>query len=293
MIISNKQDIVVNVNPTYICNKSCQYCYLGTLRKDSTILSLDVLNKQLQTLNTLFNITHIDYYGGEVSLLDNDYLKKSYDIMKKYTSSISTVINGSLYNDIIDKESPIIAISFNNKLDNDISLWNHRPINLLSLYINDEWSPKEFLNKVSLTKAKSVRIIELCSSITNDNINIDKNYNDKFENFVYNCIKEYMSNDYTFILENLEQIKQQQMSPPSCFITPKGDLSILLQNNGREYFKIVSNDELLHHINTIKKYYENSCLTCEYYNRCLFEHFTYKCCGHKQLIQKVENECLR
>ena len=40
-----KKKIKLSIQPTFLCNYNCEYCYLGNLRKDKTILDLDILNK--------------------------------------------------------------------------------------------------------------------------------------------------------------------------------------------------------------------------------------------------------
>ena len=36
---------MLSIQPTFLCNYNCEYCYLGNLRKDKTILDLDILRR--------------------------------------------------------------------------------------------------------------------------------------------------------------------------------------------------------------------------------------------------------
>ena len=38
---------MLSIQPTFLCNYNCEYCYLGNLRKDKTILDLDIYQYSL------------------------------------------------------------------------------------------------------------------------------------------------------------------------------------------------------------------------------------------------------
>ena len=38
---------MLSIQPTFLCNYNCEYCYLGNLRKDKTILDLDILSLKI------------------------------------------------------------------------------------------------------------------------------------------------------------------------------------------------------------------------------------------------------
>ena len=70
--------INISLNPTYLCNFRCKFCYLTEEQlADSKKIELDRLIEMLHEVKAAgYRIDMLDLYGGEVGLLSEDYLEK-------------------------------------------------------------------------------------------------------------------------------------------------------------------------------------------------------------------------
>jgi len=83
--------MLINLLPTTLCNFRCAYCYIGKdALGDPRTLDLKKLPKILDTFSP---IDHIDCYGGEVTLLPDDYMLDLLSICSTYVSKPITVIS--------------------------------------------------------------------------------------------------------------------------------------------------------------------------------------------------------
>lgn len=84
--------ISLSIIPTYWCKTNCKYCYLGDLRKDQTTLDLQCLDNKLhQLVENDYVIDSISVYGGEISLLDEQYLIQIIKIIRSHVSNQVTI----------------------------------------------------------------------------------------------------------------------------------------------------------------------------------------------------------
>lgn len=84
--------ISLSIIPTYWCKTNCKYCYLGDLRKDQTTLDLQCLDNKLhQLVENDYVIDSISVYGGEISLLDEQYLIQIVKIIRSHVSNQVTI----------------------------------------------------------------------------------------------------------------------------------------------------------------------------------------------------------
>lgn len=84
--------ISLSIIPTYWCKTNCKHCYLGDLRKDQTTLDLQCLeNKLHQLVENDYTIDSISVYGGEISLLDEQYLIQIVKIIRSHVSNQVTI----------------------------------------------------------------------------------------------------------------------------------------------------------------------------------------------------------
>ena len=71
-----KETIDLSINPTYGCNFRCSFCYLTEEQLgERRVLGLDILEQKLKEISTERLIRHADVYGGEIGLLEEDYLQ--------------------------------------------------------------------------------------------------------------------------------------------------------------------------------------------------------------------------
>ncbi len=87
--------------PAYYCNGVCPFCYLGNMIKDKTILNLTTLQQRLQQLKEFDCQLEIDLFGGEISLLDHQYIDCLIELCKQYSDKISISTNFTNYDNVV------------------------------------------------------------------------------------------------------------------------------------------------------------------------------------------------
>ena len=106
---------MLSIQPTFLCNYNCEFCYLGDLRKNKTILDLNILEQRLNEITTNYIIRNITIYGGEVSLLNKDYITKLSSLCENINVKPTFVSN--LSNDWLisycDENNYTLSISLN------------------------------------------------------------------------------------------------------------------------------------------------------------------------------------
>ena len=66
--------MIISLNPTYLCNFKCDFCYLTpTQLADKNKINLGDLDKRLSEVSKVVPIEYVDLYGGEISVLGDDY----------------------------------------------------------------------------------------------------------------------------------------------------------------------------------------------------------------------------
>jgi MoaA/NifB/PqqE/SkfB family radical SAM enzyme len=107
--------LTVSINPTYLCNFRCEFCYLTSSHLlDKKKLSKDVLEQRLIDIQKNgYKIDHVDLYGGEIGLLPLSYLEEMDDLLKDDGNpSINIISNLSLINPYFLKEHVELSVSF-------------------------------------------------------------------------------------------------------------------------------------------------------------------------------------
>ena len=278
-----KKKIKLSIQPTFLCNYNCEYCYLGNLRKDKTILDLDILKQRLEEITKIYNIDNIQILGGEISILDINYLNDLCNIIKKYPYAMTTnlsnnwLINYCLQNNInlgisLNEERPFYQETVN-KLK---TLKNIKCITLSSVVLPSllNKSPKEIL-KFYESLGFITYFIQYHPSLTN-NVIYDLTLKD-YINFMNNLINEYKTNHYNLIIGNEIAMTDTvySVSYDKCLlINPNGKLSIIIENDdGYEYYKELNNiQEFISFQSEYETYRVNECLKCEHFNNCLGKH---------------------
>lgn len=113
----------VVIVPTLKCNFTCNFCSQAVERihKPNSLIDLSLLEKKLKTLQ---NTTSFRVYGGEITILPEDYLNAFFDILDSYNLPIAVYTN--LYNvpDRIRKYRIVVGFNFNEKLHADRVIGN-------------------------------------------------------------------------------------------------------------------------------------------------------------------------
>lgn len=296
--------VSVSINPTYKCNQNCEYCYLGFYRKNPEILDLKKLEKHLKTLDKNLGIEDIDIYGGEISLLETDYLNSLILLCKKYSKRINLVSN--LYDlkilEIAREHNITLGISYNEERP------DYKYIKSVISTLSEKEKENLVLNIVVLPSVVSANKRKFLKNLDTLGINIfflqyseaylsNSRYhltNRDFSNSIIEILEEYKNKKYSFQILNSFQLNNP-FDFNHLYINPFGHFSWVS-------FK-KCNLEIFLNFSTIKqciKQYEKdlkdfeSCMSCKYYKKCLAEHLKHhniedECCGLPSLIDYLES----
>lgn len=286
-----------------MCNHNCDFCYLYN-HHDKTILNLDILKQRLYEISMYFTIEKFNLYGGEITILSREYLKKLNDIMIKYRCK--NYLTTNLYD--VSKLDVFENVSFSTSLNEERPDYEYiksilkKGIDLENLTILSmvtpsllKRAPKEILNGYNNLNIKWLSFIKYYPSInTGDLYKITQN---QYENFLINILKYYIDNkesfDYKLCLESGLRDCLQRRYPiatnDQCIrISPEGKFGAIYYNDDNlEYFKWYENiEDYITDSKTEKIDYIKKCGHCEYYGHCWTEHLTkIKCDGCKKLLE--------
>lgn len=300
----------ISINPTYYCNFRCKFCYLTEDQLgDRTLLELKRLDHMLAEVRSFKKVNHVDLYGGEIGLLPTAYVDQLVNILKKYDITEANLnTNLSMINPVTLNDFFYVSVSYDfcaremheRVWDNMLQL--PRPFSILML-ASDEFlkqDPDDMISRLNLLKnLKTVEIKPYSKNQAND---LPVNYLE-FENFVKKWISSPIQKNFDFInewniLDTLDG-SRNAFSNDHVYITPQGKFAVLeFDLNDREYFKQLDNfaDYIEWADKEPIKNVSNICKSCNYYGKCLTEHYRYVitldkgCNGFKGLIDWYKNE---
>jgi len=273
--------MIISLNPTYLCNFKCDFCYLTpTQLADKNKINLGDLDKRLSEVSKVVPIEYVDLYGGEISVLGDDYfyaLKET--IRRYYQGEINIITNYASPKSYMHEDDISLSVSFDFEARerSDLVFANMLtcpvPISVLILA-----SPKVINMDVGemvqqLSMLSNIRSVEIKPYSTNQ-ANAHNVTHKDFEEFV----KKWLSYDLPFEFENYHRIqeslegKYNAFSSDHVYINPNGNFSVLeFDSNDNEYFL---------ELNTFGEYIQwakeepiknvsDICKVCTYYGKCL------------------------
>lgn len=275
--------LAISINPTYKCNLNCDFCYLNKLHSDK-LMNLNKLDKQLRQLSNDFELKYIDLYGGEITILDEFYVKELICICEKYTNNISLVSNFVELPEWIYDIKYRIGSSWDykyrdkgEKILENIDYYYKKTNKKVSVLL---CSPKlydckeEILNILNRDSIESFALIP-CMKTKYNNIEYNfKKYEDSVKYFINHPIKPYFENEM--------RLKKNREIYKHIFINPSNEIvNIKYDENGNEYFQAIDNIELE---------IPYKCSICDNFDKCQNEHMEnyledgYDCIGFYKLI---------
>lgn len=298
--------MIISLNPTYLCNFKCDFCYLTpTQLADKNKINLGDLDKRLSEVSKVMPISYVDLYGGEISVLGDDYFYALKDTIRRYyQGEINIITNYASPKSYMHENDISLSVSFDFEARerSDLVFANMLtcpvPISVLILA-----SPKVINMDVGemvqqLSMLSNIRSVEIKPYSTNQ-ANAHNVTHKDFENFVL----KWLSYDLPFEFENYHRIqeslegKYNAFSSDHVYINPNGNFSVLeFDSNDNEYFL---------ELNTFNEYIQwakeepiknvsDICKVCTYYGKCLTEHYRYVhdltngCNGYKGLLEWQE-----
>ena len=306
----------VSINPLYQCNFRCPFCYLTLNQlKEHTRLKIADLRQRLIEISIYKKITHVDLYGGELTILPEPYVLAMIEVIRDfYEGPISVITNLSRTPKWLDREDIDISVSwdftereqYERVIENMIGL--NKPFHVLMLASSGmiNWSDDRISSAVNIfnTLAK-VSSVEIKPYSTNQASNDDVSFTD-YEQFIKRWIELSPENSrsYEFVTEN--NIKNvlagngHAWSDDHIYIAPSGKFAVLdFDINDREFFLPVHNFEEYLEWTLCETLMVNSnvcCRVCEFRGKCLSEHLRVttnvdinSCSGFKGLLEWYRN----
>lgn len=298
----NKRNVIVSVFPTYQCSLDCDFCYLRN-RHNSILLDLNVLQHRLSQISERYNIHKFNLYGGEITLLDEQYLYALNDILDNY--NIDNYLTSNLYdiNKLKIFKNAKLSTSLNKERSDYSYIYNilkskviDKKLSVLSMItpsiINSD--PYSVLLEYNSLNLSYLSFIKYYPSIkTGDVFNISQ---EVYQNTLKHLVKTYYDNKTRFDYElgtisGLDAALSRDYpiaTNDQCIrISPEGKFGAIYydENNLEDFVWYNTLDEYEAACEVEKQYYLNKCGFCEYYGNCWTEHITNeKCDGCKELL---------
>lgn len=300
----------VSINPTYMCNFNCDFCYLSKEQlNDRKTATLGVIMKRLEEIEE--SITHVDLYGGEIGLLPDEYLNKLIDDIKaEYNCSISIITNLSAIRDVFLRPDIDLSVSYDfDAREKEQTVFTNmlkleRKFSVLTLA-----SEKVISNDVSymisalnsLTNLIAVEIKPFSSTTHRQ----QKVTDIEFEEFIKKWIDNPIEKNWQFI--NQDKIEEcldgsyNAFSDDHVYVTPSGRFAVL-------DFDVLGNEKFTE-LSSFAEYRDwadrekdrgvsDICRSCKYFGGCLTEHYKWvgvdpkidSCNGYFNLLEWYDEE---
>ncbi len=302
------KNITLSLNPTYLCNFRCSFCYLTPEQlSDKNKISVERFNEMLiQIINSGHNIDHVDLYGGEVGILPESYLNQLHQTVKQYFNpTFNVVTNFYRINPYFNREDVSLSVSY------DFTVRDHSDEVLQNILKTDKAMSILILASPELIKLDVDFMIRFLSSVRNIETVEIKPYssnqanqlnvtNKEYEDFIYKWLISKETMNFGFV--NEEHIadsldgKYNAFSDNHVYITPNGKFAALeFDSDDNEFFLEFDNFDGYINWSTNEKEKVNSnpyCSGCEYLGKCLTEHYREvkstndSCNGFKGLLDK-------
>lgn len=292
--------ISLSIIPTYWCKTNCKYCYLGDLRKDQTTLDLQCLDNKLhQLVENDYVIDSISVCGGEISLLDEQYLIQIVKIIRSHVSNQVTIgFCTSGYNRSIFELAEYLKVRVTIPLNQErpdykknLQLIKQHNCSLgvvvLPSIIN---TPVDQLVEFYDSLGRDVFFYQFYpSSINRSPYSFDiKQYTD----FVISFINEYKKKPRSFGLINLSEWMDKCYNPEASgfiYISPNGKWMTTGYSDCLESFvEFDTLDQWKQYCKKERLQRLIKCNACPYYDKCKAEHLVVMgeeyCSGMRKLI---------
>lgn len=288
----------ISLNPSYLCNFRCSFCYLTPEQLgDKQRAQISEIDQRLAEVVSREEITHIDLYGGEIGLLDSKYLDELFETIRKYyDGDVNIITNLSVVNPVFMREDVSLSVSYDfharakhvhvyanmATMDKDIAVLILASKEVMEMNVDEMITVLNGLRNV-----RSVEIKPYSSNQSNDH---DISFRD-YENFILKWIDSAVQKEFQFVNENniLRSLSGQYnaFSSDHIYITPTGKFAVLdFDGQDREVFRELANiDEYYSWAkNEREKVSRNAiCGSCPYLGRCLTEHY--------RDVKSLENSC--
>jgi len=311
--------MIVSLNPTYLCNFTCGFCYLTPeqLRDKKRLPDGKIYNRLSSIQNNYKEIEGVDLYGGEIGLYNEvdgnsliDTICRVYDWKKHGKIHVTT--NLSVWRNWYLREEVMLYVSYDGDARQDEEkVWNNMwklghtynqdfgVLTLASLEFIRAHRHKDFARKLAMNR--HIVSWELKPYSKNQANDLAVTHKD-FEELVMQYVQIFNNGlKRNFQFENELQIvdsinrTNNSLSDDHIYITPNGEFAVLeFDDNDKEFFLHL--DNMKDYIEWTKKEAKRNmmnpiCASCQYYKSCLTEHLRIEpidksgsCNGYRELI---------
>lgn len=297
--MGSAKPLSISLNPTYLCNFRCEFCYLTPEQlADRKKLSLDRFTLMCDEINQSgYYIDHIDLYGGEVALLSEEYLEALDQCIDTHSeATINVITNLSKIHPYFLRNHVDLSVSFDfearEKHEKVLLNIAQIPKKVAILMLASPQLMKLDVDKMikTLTSLNNIISVEIKPYSQNQANALDTSYKE-FEDFIKKWLLSPVVKNFTFV--NADRIKSSlngiysAYSDAHVYITPNGKFGVLeFDSSDNEYFL---------EFNTFKEYLNWSdkekfkvnnnpiCSKCPYLGKCLTEHY--------RDVKSLENSC--
>lgn len=297
--------MILSINPTYLCNFRCDFCYLTENQLgDTHRIDLRVLNELLADISQHTTIDHVDLYGGEVGLLPELYfyeLKRT--IQQYYKSRINVVTNLARIPKFFLDDDITLSVSYDfycrerseQVFGNMIMIPKDIHVLVLASQCLIEQSVESMI--IMLNASSNVKTVEIKPYSTNQANQHAVSHRD-YEEFVKRWINSSVTKKFTFMneekIQSSLQAQYNTFSDDHIYITPQGQMAVLdFDLNDNEYFRTCETygDYIEWTKKEKERVYNNAfCSKCPYLGHCLSEHLRdvktleHSCNGYRFLL---------
>lgn len=295
----------VSLNPTYLCNFRCKFCYLTPAQlADKKKIDLDRLIEMFKEIKAEgYRIDLLDLYGGEIGLLSEDYLERLRKIlMYAGAGDVNVITNLYKIHPYFLHPSVQLSVSFDFEarerhqlvLSNIIQTPKDVAILMLA---SPELMEKDVDEMIKTFNAIGNIISVEIKPYSSNQANALKCTDKDFEEFVKKWLLSKVPKNFTFV--NADRIRSSlnhtysAFSDAHVYITPNGKFGVLEFNDDNEFFlEMDTFKEYLAWANKEKLKVNSNpiCNSCPYLGTCLTEHYrdvkdlTNSCNGFRFLL---------
>ena len=305
------KSIYLSINPSYLCNLRCSFCYLTKKQLgDKTKVALETIEKHLVEIKKHREIVHVDLYGGELAMLDQEWLYTLKDTITTHCpdAKLNVITNYTRKIDFFHEEDIDLSVSFDFEARKRYEqvfqniMASPKDIHVLVLASKRllKISPTRMIKTFNAcSRIKSVEIKPYSSNQSNQHAVSDED----FEQLVKAFITSPIEKKFQFInkdrLDRSVDLQYNAFSDDHLYIFPSGSLGVLEFDGKDEYFKDLDSfdDYLIWCAGERDRVTKSKiCSECNYLGHCATEHYRdvtsleHSCSGYYKLLEWWKDE---
>lgn len=290
--------ITLSINPSYHCNFRCDFCYLTPEQLgDRQRVDVGVIEQRLDELLPHYRVSHVDLYGGEPTILPEDYVQTLILLLKsRGVREVNVNTNLSAMPSWLNDPDVYVSVSYDfaareqheRVFNNMLKLQKRFSILMLASPELIKHDPDEIIQTLNLlSNLNSVEVKPYSSNQANQH---NVSYRE-FEEFLKKLITSKVEKKFFLVNEDLIDSAlardKNAFSDDHLYITPQGKFAVLeFDLNDNEFFMELDKVEDYIAWCAKEKYRVKAnsfCSQCVYLGHCLSEHL--------RTVKDIDNSC--